>query len=81
MMTFIKRLPPLTALINIELKIIVVRTEGFHGIPKKIGISQYSFLSKLYFNSQHRCVALLYYIPLGIFNCVLCGHCQLSSVP
>ena len=28
----------------------------FVASPKKIGISQYSFLSKLYFISQHRCV-------------------------
>ena len=32
----------------------------FMAFPKKIGISQYSFLSKLYFISQHRCVALVY---------------------
>ena len=32
----------------------------FMAFPKKIGISQYSFLSKLYFISQHRCIALLY---------------------
>ncbi len=37
-----------------------VRAEEFHGIPEKIGISQYSFLSKLCFISQHRCIALLY---------------------
>ena len=28
----------------------------FMAFPIKIGISQYSFLSKLYFISQHRCV-------------------------
>ncbi len=56
----------------------VARAEEFHGIPEKnaersaqVGISQYSFLSKLYFNSQHRCVALLYVIPMGIFNYVI----------
>ncbi len=37
----------------------------------QVGISKYSFLSKLYFIAQHRCVALLYGIPLGIFNCVI----------
>ena len=76
MMTLIKRLPPLTALISIELKIIVDRAEGFHGIPEKIGISQYSFLSKLYFNSQHRCHARFKGIPLGNFNYVLCKNNQ-----
>ena len=56
-----------------------VRAEEFHGIPEKIGISQNSFLSKLYFISQHRCIALLYRIPLGNFNCVLCSTHQISS--
>ena len=59
----------------------VVQTEVFHGTPDKnaersaqVGISQYSFLSKLYFVSQHRCVALVYWIPLGIFNCFILSN-------
>ena len=39
----------------------VVRTKKQPWVfPKKIGISQFSFLSRLFFLAQHRCIALSY---------------------
>ena len=50
------------------------------GFPMKMpkgrhrsGFRNTGFLSRLYFLAQHRCIALLYRIPLGNFNCVIPG--------
>ncbi len=55
--------------LNSHFPILFVRAKVFHGILDKnaersaqAGISQFSFLSKLYFPGQHRCIACRQYL-------------------